>query len=413
MAYHGENSQDQASPRSSISPDITAYNLADLDERTRGILEELDALTAPYTSLAREARTLFYARMGRYTGPNAQQEEVQDTINAQVADLTKQATDLGRYRRALVAKLPPHIQRLPRGNNLDTAVAELDMELLQIEEQKLIGFLGPILDLANRVDARLGRAQEDLTALQGSNTRSRLGATLETLRIALRDFQRSCKHHGGEGSKFINLELQRLDSILAGRTPSPPTDDDNDDDDDDEKEYGKNLMEGNPKGYAAFVPFTVPTDDKTVSMFRFEQSHPPSLRNLAEWLGIDDDVTVAMLLNTGPIQTAYAACRSEPGHSCAMNPEILKLCMPLMTYSSDTLRAWREQLGNKREDGLNFAAAQFAHRVVRYLEGESCDDVDWEPVSLRMHGLDDYKIAYSHWAVALQIFWFMEKAFCL
>ncbi|KAJ2986336.1 hypothetical protein NUW58_g5080 [Xylaria curta] len=87
------------------------------------------------------------------------------------------------------------------------------------------------------------------------------------------------------------------------------------------------------------------------------------------------------------------------------------MVMPLFTFSNETLQKWRAHLGEKKDkDNVDVAAALFAYHVVRFLE-RSCEEVAWEPVISNMATFHDYDLARRHWAIVLQMYWFMEKAF--
>lgn len=147
----------------------------------------------------------------------------------------------------------------------------------------------------------------------------------------------------------------------------------------------------------------------------FDRENSPGLAGLADWLDLGDAISVAHVLNSKPVQYAFNKYRAHPGQiSCVRAPEALKLALTFFTFSRQSLANWhRSKLdASKRpSNGINFAAALFAHHVVRYLEG-SCEEVQWKPVNHET-SFEAYDVAKRRFAVALQIFWFLEKTFDL
>ncbi|KAI1819231.1 hypothetical protein F4861DRAFT_547069 [Xylaria intraflava] len=408
-------------PKQPVSATTSAANGADnLDVSTNDLLGELEDLTAPYVNLARKVQQLSYERI-----LVIEKDTELATIDAQLHEMKREAVELGRRRERIISRLPPQLLDRPR-DALDKAVTELEREFLQSEEVLLLSFLGPILKMANNVDAQIARAQADLSSIQGLTTKTGLGLSLEIFRAALHDFRNAFRHYGNERSKAIGREIVHLDAMLSGEQPSldlagrSENDDENADGDDltatpstmmSSLNLGATLSSIGEDLLGEFSPSALNENKNDCdSMFVFDRTNPPGLSDIAKWLGLDDSVTAAVLLNSKPIQNAYTAYRSPPGQSSAGNPEGLKLNMPLFTYSKETLCEWRDKLGHKQHDGLDFSAALFARQVVWFLENV-CDEVNWEPVSSRIRGLDDFETARSRWAIALQILWFLEKAF--
>jgi hypothetical protein len=97
---------------------------------------------------------------------------------------------------------------------------------------------------------------------------------------------------------------------------------------------------------------------------------------------------------------AHAAFRVSKLPSFSVKtPELFKPLLSLFKYSRQTLEQWQASMPRKGET-LDFAAAAFANRVVRFLEG-SCHMVGWTPVSDSIGGLGDFDVARRRWAVVL------------
>lgn len=96
--------------------------------------------------------------------------------------------------------------------------------------------------------------------------------------------------------------------------------------------------------------------------------------------------------------------------------------MPLFTFPRDSLLLFRARFERRggssggaeakaeEMDGVAFGAALFANHAVRYIE-RSAVDVPWGPLADHMDSLVDFETARWRWAVVLQMYWFLEKAF--
>ncbi|KAI1185871.1 hypothetical protein F5B17DRAFT_445357 [Nemania serpens] len=330
---------------------------------------------------------------------------------------------------------------------------DLETVFLQIEQQRLAGVIGTI----NHVDEQFARTRADIEEMQDPAVRDAFDGALERLQLALWDFRRVFDDFGRERGRVIDNELMRIASgpswsrscspfsaSLSPSSSSLPEDTDSGlGRSSSSSEMELNMSMGmdmdtalsvsldplaiSPSGAAEQVCETMPPrsageeEYMTERLFRFDRNDPPTLLRLANWLGLDDAVHAAILLNSGPIQNAfatYSASRREGG-SIAKNPEKLKLVLALDVLSRETLLAWCDGAGSGREKrnettetwrGVDFDAALFANLVVRYLEN-GCDEVEWEPLAERVAGFKDYDDAKRRWAVVLQMLWFLEKAF--
>ncbi|KAI1132640.1 hypothetical protein F5Y10DRAFT_292997 [Nemania abortiva] len=153
----------------------------------------------------------------------------------------------------------------------------------------------------------------------------------------------------------------------------------------------------------------LPSDKEIVDrVFRFDDSEPPTLADLAVWLGLESEIDVAILLGSFAIQQSFTTYRSLPGLSRAKDPKRLKGAVPLFTFSRETLLVWRSSF-KEGKDGIDFLAALFANQVVRFLERYPAF-ATWRPIS-EIRTLEAFEAGKFRFAVALQILWFMEKAF--
>ncbi|KAI1354403.1 hypothetical protein F5Y01DRAFT_274015 [Xylaria sp. FL0043] len=136
--------------------------------------------------------------------------------------------------------------------------------------------------------------------------------------------------------------------------------------------------------------------------FEFSPTTVPALTRLALWMGLDDAFDAVKVLGEPAILRSFEAHRAAPGHSVAENPERLKLVIPL--YKSS-----RGAIMQQRGSNIDVSAALFADEVVRYLEREAwIEGVDLRPIC---KGLDEgFDHAKYSWAVALQIYWFLEHS---
>ncbi|KAI1175146.1 hypothetical protein F4777DRAFT_551498 [Nemania sp. FL0916] len=152
-----------------------------------------------------------------------------------------------------------------------------------------------------------------------------------------------------------------------------------------------------------------PPEDHRV--FQFNVDAPPSLLQLAKWLGLKDAPSAAMVMNSSPIQKTFAEYRSP--QVCKF-PQRLSNTVPLMTYERADFLNWKETANPLRTQGnwgFDLNAALFAHKVVRFLESDNCEDVKWEPIAGQTDSFEKYEIFKRRWALVLQMFWFLEKTF--
>ncbi|KAI0517271.1 hypothetical protein F5B22DRAFT_115518 [Xylaria bambusicola] len=323
---------------------------------------------------------------------------------------------------------------------IEYAIRRFDSALENIEHQKVAGLL-QIIDTAH---LDFFRAHGDIESIQNEQARDQLKTALNVLDQALAGFRKSVERN----CQGVILDLTKgythvPDERQAAPTPAPTTS---------AASTSLNVTQGTPASrerlrYLKYLkkraaeyeaaqsaqatpptPITatlpdesqgslvspVSTVDSTVSNpTQFDRSNPPNLSLLSEWLGFGtDSIATALLLNSAEVQASFRQWRSAPGQpTIADQPEKLKLVMVFFTYSRESLVNWSESRlsSHRRADGITFAAAVFAKQVVQYFEN-SCEDIDWTPVSAR-HGLDSYDIARRRWAIALQIFWFLEKTY--
>ncbi|KAI0974838.1 hypothetical protein F4678DRAFT_485842 [Xylaria arbuscula] len=286
--------------------------------------------------------------------------------------------------------------------------------MFEIEQQKMMSILRTI-DMAH---FEFGRAWIDVSGIEFGDNRTQLYQALDGVDAAIAHFRDLFGQCRKERRETIECELMRINKpqsseekqqegeVLSSFTPSDGNSDSN--------STGtissslQTLVSEGSKGES----HESSRDIHRITVPFYFEGNPPKLANLAAWLGLSSDVEVALLLNEKPIQNAYKAYRAPEGQSCADEPERLKFVLPLFTYSRETLLNWRSSGMNHSEqykDGVDFSAALFSNQVVRYLEG-SCQEVDWKPVS-STDSLGDYQLSKRRWAIALQIYWLMEKAF--
>ncbi|KAI1753188.1 hypothetical protein F4782DRAFT_546106 [Xylaria castorea] len=408
-------------------------NPAVLDSSTKELLYELDDLTVPFEELAQAARQCYNERLKsdvRTTARNETRRKERAGTESQLGYIQEQAAHLKQRREAIISRIPPH-QLTHARSSADLTEVELDAALLEIEEQKLEGPLIMIKHAYNEIID----TQVDIKSVRDLNTRSELKAALDKFLGALSEFGTAFSHHGAARREVINQELMNLEAHCSGygRSPispqSPGLLDDDEVDDSSSSSADATTIASSFMSDLNFGSLTIPvreelgsvrrsmeSEDANDGMFRFERNHPPTLSRLANWLGLDDAVSVALLLNTQPIQHAFQAYRAAPTQSCAENPQRLKLILPLFTFPRETLQLWQVHVSQKvekreeEEDRLDVSAALFANQVVRFLE-RSCEEVVWERVSGDMANFGDYELTRSRWAIVLQMFWFMEKAF--
>ncbi|GAP83686.2 hypothetical protein SAMD00023353_0500780 [Rosellinia necatrix] len=334
----------------------------------------------------------------------------------------------------------------------EQAMAELETALLHAEQQRLAGALATL----DHADRHFAGTAADLASVRDPAARAALKVALARLQDALRAYRRAFEHHG-------SLRSAAIDRALSGGSPpssssscssssssssswisssSDSSRDDYDSNDDDDARSSTAATEPStprrspPSSSSTSIstpdigsPVSVvdrglgeltlsAQNDEDEAMFRFDRASPPTLARLAAWLGLEGGaVSAALLLNEGPIQGAFAAYRAAAAAaadrpSCAEEPAILRSGLPLFTYERESLLRWHGHLARqpRRGGGGDMSAALFANRVVRYLE-RSCDVVPWEPVAGDLGSLAAYETARRRWAVVLQVYWFMEKAF--
>ncbi|KAI0485748.1 hypothetical protein F4859DRAFT_394197 [Xylaria cf. heliscus] len=426
-----------ASPRTGIPTTPFPNKTAALDASTKELLFKIDDLITPFEELARDAQQCYEERLesdARNMVRNKRRKEERGITESQLEYVRKQAAHLKQQREAVVSQIPADLLTNALGH-LDAAEAELDAVLLGIEEQKLLG----VLVMTELTDAEIAGTKVDLQSIRDPKARAGLKVALTKFRASLAEFKDAFSHHSAGRLAAVKRELVDLQARRPRQGRSPPSTEVSEDDDDDEDDEVDDIA-GSSDNASTLVQDSVisePTlnspaitekpsevaalDDKTdyedanTGMFRFDRNCPPTLSRLATWLGLDSDVDVALLLNTWPIQHAFTANRTTgDGQSCVENPERLKMILPLFTYPRETLLLWRSHENGKadkqKDSRLDIPAALFANHVVRFLE-RSSEVVAWERVSGDVASLGDYELARCRWAVVLQMFWFMEKAF--
>ncbi|KAI1311702.1 hypothetical protein F5Y03DRAFT_342044 [Xylaria venustula] len=261
--------------------------------------------------------------------------------------------------------------------------------------------MASILHTIDLTHFEFGRAWLDVACIEFGDGRAQLYRALDGLDAAVANFRDLFGKYKKEREKAIDRELARMNK------PQGPEDDGS-------SGSGTISSSGLLTSVSEDSNGESP-ESRAIQRAKFPfyfDGNSPQLSNLATWLGLSSDVEVALLLNDKPIQNAFQAYRAPAGQSCASEPERLRFVMPLFTYSRETLLSWRSSGKNRSEqyeDGVDFSAALFANQVVRYLE-RSCEEVDWKPV-LNNDSLDDYQLSKRRWAIALQIYWFLEKSF--
>ncbi|KAI0438696.1 hypothetical protein F4803DRAFT_554755 [Xylaria telfairii] len=403
------------SPHNNTPETPSLHDAAALDASTKELLYELSALSVPFDTLTNSAIECYDERLKsdaqNIVRNNARKQERADT-ESQLEYILERASHLKQRQEAIISRIPSHL--LTHANtSANLATVELDGVLLEIEDQRLTGIV-----LTNEhIHDELAGTEDDIESIQDPNTRADLKAALDMFRAAFWAFKATVDHHDAARYEMIKRKQMDLDPLRSGQGTSPASA--QDEVDDSPSSSGVAVASSSISELNLGSP-VLPIEQKDLmdiangGMFCFDRGSPPSLQHLANWLGLDNDVEVALLLNTWPIQHAFEAHRAAPGESCVENPERLKMILPLFTYPRDTLRTWQAHIAQekyKRPDSrLDIHAALFANHVVRYLE-RSSDVVAWEPVSGNIANLGDYELSRCRWAVVLQMFWFMEKAF--
>ncbi|KAI1745635.1 hypothetical protein F4680DRAFT_465537 [Xylaria scruposa] len=384
-------------------------NITVLDASTKELLYKLDDLTAPFEELTQAAQECFDGRFEIHIR-NETRENERTEIECELRDIKEQATHLKQRRQSIISRIPSHLLTHAR-SSADVAEAELDAKLLDIEQVKLMNIPIMIQHLYDEI--------KDIDIVMESvhvpNARTKLREALGKFRDALSDFQLGFDHLRAARPEAVNEGLEDLSSRPSEYGMSPvlkPSDLVHDEADDSLVNSISSLDLGSPA-----IPVNEGLGEhklglRSEDMFRFDRDHPPTLLQLAEWLGLDDPVSVALLLNNWPVSHAFQAYRATTGESCAENPKRLKLVLPLFYYSRETLQLWQthQEREQREEDRLDISAALFANHVVRFLE-RSSELVAWERVTGDMTSLEDYEAARYRWAVVLQMYWFMQKAF--
>ncbi|KAI0547394.1 hypothetical protein F4679DRAFT_597627 [Xylaria curta] len=385
-------------------------NNAVLDASTKELLYKLDDLIAPFEKLTQAAQQCFDGRFEIHRcSENRENERIE--IESELKNIKEQAAYLKQQRQSIISQIPPHLLTHAR-SSADVAEAELDALLLDIEQVKLMDVPITIQHLYDEIKD----IDIDTGSFQDPNARTKLRAAMGKFRDALSDFQLGFDHLSAGKRESVNKGLKNLSTRHSeyGMSPVLPKPSDLLDDEVDDSLVSSisSLDLGSPA-----IPVNEELGEHRLSlrsedMFRFDSNHPPTLLQLAEWLGLNDPVSVALLLNSWPVSHAFQAYRATTGESCAENPKRLKLVLPLFTFSRETLQLWQshQKREEREESRLDIPAALFANHVVRFLE-RSSELVAWERVTGNITNLEDYETARYRWAVVLQIYWFMQKAF--
>ncbi|KAI3323692.1 hypothetical protein HD806DRAFT_71362 [Xylariaceae sp. AK1471] len=417
-----------ASPRNSTCQELVSTSTPEtmspnspslMDTLTNEQLQNFNSLTKPLEDLTLAARQCYNSRRDYDMESDIfklrdQERESKLLANeTHLGDIQKQVVDLRRRRQEIGSRLPPHLL-----TSIDPSLADLEAALLLIEQQKLLGILGMI----GHVDTNIVRAQYDLRDVQDGPTRAALKGPLEKLQDALWDVQSAYDQYGGPRALSIERDLVWLQSRGHGKSEpdSSPLSSDKTDDHSDVSSLDLNAP--GPSSSSHELPVGEQQhqhviDDNEDRVFRFDPDDCPSLWDICYWLNQEDSVSTALLLMEKPIDGAFAAYRSSSSATTTTNnPKRLKSILPLFTYSRHSLQQWRDSVNLKQKVHLDFSAALFAHQVVRFLEGSSCEEVGWEPVfdnkdkdkGEGFENLRGYEIGRRRWAIALQILWFLE-----
>ncbi|KAI8955822.1 hypothetical protein F4801DRAFT_574022 [Xylaria longipes] len=419
-----------ASPRNDTPDTPSLDNPTVIDASTKELLYDLDDLTVPFEELAHAAQQCYDERFEsdvRNMARDDNRRKERAGIESQLECVREQAAHLKQRRAAIISRIPPHLLTHAR-SSADLAEAELDAVLLEIEEQKLDGVF--IMN-ENTYDEIRG-TEVDVKSIRDPNTRTELKAALDKFQDALLEFRTAFNDHSAGRRECIGHELRDLEArrLVHGKSSVLPQSPELPGDEVDDRNccsadtatvassFISDLSLGSPAipiKEPSEVKFDMSSADANEGMFRFDRDNPPSLLRLANWLGLDGGVDVALLLNQWPIQNAFQTYRAGPvQQSCADNPERLKLVLALFTYPRETLKLWQAHVDQKgeeqKESRLDIPAALFANHVVRFLE-RSSDVVPWNRVSGDIANLGDFEVARCRWAVVLQMFWFMQRAF--
>ncbi|KAF2965218.1 hypothetical protein GQX73_g8348 [Xylaria multiplex] len=421
-----------ASPRNDSTKDL--MSLANLDtpslENAAGLdapnedIEELETLVNLLAELTETAGKCYRDRLEYDMGSinfkrrDEERERKMNKSEDQLDTVREQAADLKDRRDSLRSQLSPHSSTY-LNSTVEPWIKELDKALLNIEQQKLIGILS-IIDLT---DIEFTRAQFNLNSVQDSRVRAEIGAALDKVHKALWDLRDVYDEVGNERHRAINRDLIQMgiwdpqeDDFSLGSVESGEMSDSSmavEASDNTSSSISDPSLNPSLLPQMSELELTAANQYMHDHPFQFDSNNPPSLLRLASWLGLKSATEAALLLQEGPIQNAFATYRARAEKGQNENLGRLKLCLPLFTFSRETLCKWQSHM-DQSDNCADCGVALFANQVVHFLEG-SCDFVDWVPVSSNMDGLilsmEDYEIARYRWATVLQIFWFLEKSF--
>ncbi|KAI1368889.1 hypothetical protein F5Y08DRAFT_353465 [Xylaria arbuscula] len=259
-----------------------------------------------------------------------------------------------------------------------------------------------LISMINDVQSAFTRAKGNLAHIRDDEAREELDAALDRADEAICNFSNVFEFYCDE-------QIGEIVDSYPSSTESSSHDDANDDD---EGIFPFSATESQGLGVPRRTIDESPRPTSEDGPETFDRQNPPSLSTIAEWLGLGDIITAASVLNAKPIQLTFSKYRATNGKvSCARVPEKLKQTMAFFIFPRERLLNWQGSSVGRRFDGINFSAALFAYHVVRYLAG-SCEEVDWKSVN-HEDGIEAYEIAKRRFAIALQIFWFLEKTFDL
>ncbi|KAI8634344.1 hypothetical protein F5Y19DRAFT_413153 [Xylariaceae sp. FL1651] len=391
-------------------------------------IDEFNALTSKIelaTEAAQhcyESRQAFDQATGAFTPRDHQVHSDAAIITTHWQTVREEAVELLLEREKLRWKLDGEPYKLEN----DKARDGLEAVLLGIEQQKLLGMLATI----GHIDPELVRLQLDMRDIRNETARREMGSALARVIDALMGFQVAFDQYGGPRLDAVHESLVRL-----GRTEQNEQDCKQGgpqtefqfpkwDDEVDETDLTTNstsdissLSLGSPIfPVGVEKPETPPpsSNGSINSVFRFDPDDPPTLEDIAQWLGVNDVVNAALLMHSEPIKRAFATYRASiasspyPGSAPDIgNPSRFRYVLPLFTYSREVLLRWQGVQSPTLSDPVDFGAALFANKVLRFCQGPSCAYLDWKPLSDL--GLENFEIARRRWAIMLQILVFLEK----
>ncbi|KAI1195279.1 hypothetical protein F5X97DRAFT_345805 [Nemania serpens] len=450
--FSPENITEMPLPDTLTPPDTPPTNpiweLAELDEILANLAQE--------AAECYQARLEYDTRSALFRPRDAEREHGRAHVDARLAGIRGRAEIFKRKRAAarsrIAARRLPTLAPAPAGADRDRdPVDDLDAVFFQIEQQRLAGVIGTV----DYADEQFVRARMDADGVQDPAVRDVFEGAMDKLQDAIMDFRRACDDCVQERFRVIDNELMRinsrpgprqqqssspssLSSLFSSSSSPSPSDDDDADSGLGTGSNNSSELDTDASLSDSLAPLTLDPavaqrvcemtaraagarEYMTELVFRFERGDPPTLLRLANWLGLGDAVHAAFLLNSGPVQSAFAnySAGSRPSGSIAADPGRLRVVLALDVFSRDTLLAWRAGAGSGREErdrktekwsGVDFDAALFANVVVRFLEN-GCDEVEWEPLAGQVARVGDYDVAKRRWAIVLQMLWFLEKAF--